>query len=353
MAKERLFNLQETKGTFQLKGITTGTQSQNFCREITTKSGKQMRIVNVGVQYADGKTPYISLQGMERDEVIFVKSAEEKGQKASVERVPWADRNIFNREGFRLMGVNVGVKKKLDETGKVVNDKKVLTEYDACGEIRDNLKDGNSVFVRGNLNYSSFFDNDKNKRTSIKLVPNQVSLCADIDFDDETYTQQNDFKQTIVYMGISKETNDANKETGRFVVSAKIVTYSTIEDVEFIIEDSKLANLFKTKLKKYWAIQVHGRIEVSVLTEEVTDDDDNWGEEDKMERVSAPVRREFIITGAKPSTIDKELYTEDSMNEAYDAIANAQKAESDYNAGEKKSDWGLAANIDDDEEEAW
>ena len=49
-------------------------------------------------------------------------------------------------------------------------------------------------------------------------------------------------------MGIDREKDDAGKETDRFVVTAKIVTYKTIEDVEFIVEDTNLANIFKKNL---------------------------------------------------------------------------------------------------------
>ena len=59
----------------------------------------------------------------------------------------------------------------MDSGGKTVNDKKTLTDFDACKEIKDNLKDGESVFIRGNLDYSSFTDDKGNKRTSTKLVP--------------------------------------------------------------------------------------------------------------------------------------------------------------------------------------
>ena len=45
------------------------------------------------------------------------------------------------------------------------------------------------------------------------------------------------------------------------------------------------------------------------------------------DKVSAPTKREFIITGAKGSSIDKELYTEENVTEAIAKIKNANKAE--------------------------
>lgn len=351
--KGRLFDLPETKGSFQLKGIVSGTEKESFYKEIKTKNNKDMRMINFGVGYTEGSTLYVNLQGMEQENVYFSKKAEKKGEKPETAKVPWADRFSYNREGFRLIGKNIGVKKKVDENGKTVNDKKVMTDFDACKEVNENLKDGASVFIRGNLDYSSFLDDNGNKKTSTKLVPNQISLCSEINFGDENFTQQNDFNQVIIFMGIEQEKAD-DKPTGRFVVLAKIVTYSTIEDVEFIIVNKDLANKFRKSLKPYNAIKVNGHMISSIQTETVTnDDDDNWGEEDVMEKVSAPAKREFIITGAKGSTIDKELYTEAKVTEAMAKIAQANKAENDF-GGDSNDDWGEAdLDSSDDEDEAW
>lgn len=350
MAKARLFDLPETKGAFQLKGNVSGTKKNSFFEEKKTRTNKDMKKINFGVEYADGKTLYVNMQGVEQENVYFSKRSENKGEKSEVVTVPWADRFTYNREGFRLIGKNIGVRKKLDKDGKEVNDKKTLTEFDACKEIADNLKDSNSVFIKGRIDYSSMPDDNGNKKHFTKLVPDQVSLCGVVDFNDEKFTQQNDFNQVIIFMGIEKETNDNGAETGRFLVQAKIVTYSTIEDVEFIIEDSKLANIFRKNLKPYNAIKVSGHMVTSTQTETV-EEDDSWGEEDSMDKVAAPTRREFIITGAKPSTIDKELYNKKNVEEAIEKINKATKAENDF-GNDSKTEWGESSDVD-DEEEAW
>jgi single-stranded DNA-binding protein len=351
MAKARLFDLPETKGTFQLKGIVTGTKKDSFLKEIKTKSNKDMKMLNLGIEYSEGQTLYVNMQGMEQDNVYFSKKSETKGERGEVVKVPWADRFTYNREGFKIIGKSIGVKKKLDKDGKEVNDKKTLPEFDACKEIADNLKDGQSVFIRGKLDYSNMTDDKGNKKHFKKLIPDQVSLCGNVDFSDEKFEQQNDFNQVIVFMGIDKEKDDSEKETGRFMVAAKIITYSTIEDVEFIIEDAKLAGLLRKNLKAYNAIKVSGHMESSTQTEKVSDED-SWGEEDSMEKVSAPTKREFIITGAKPSTIDKELYTKEKVEEAIAKINKSNKAENDFGE-DSKDDWGNVTKEADDEEEAW
>ena len=349
---KRLFDLPETKGAFQLKGIVSGVEKDNFYKEFKTKTQKDMRVVNFGVSYKDKETLYINLQGMEQENVYFSKKGD-KGQKAETVKVAWKDRYTFNREGFKLIGKNIGVRKKVDNTGKTVNDKKILTDFDACKEISEYLKDGNSVFTRGALDYSSYIDNAGNKKVSIKLIPGQVSLCKDIDFKADDYEQQNDFNQVIIFMGIDKEKDSNDKDTGRFVVSAKIVTYSSIEDVEFIIVDSKLANVFRKRLHPYNAIKVSGHIISSIKVEEV-EDDDNWGESDALDKIISPAKREFIITGAKGSSIDTELYTKEAIEDAMSKIARANKANTDYgdNDDSDDSEWGALVE-DDDYDSAW
>ena len=152
-------------------------------------------------------------------------------------------------------------------------------------------------------------------------------------------------------MGIEQEKED-DKPTGRFIVSAKIITYSTIEDVMFIIENSKLANVFKKNLKPYTAINVWGKIDATILTEEV-EDDDIWGESNPMTRIKAPTRRELIITGADKNSIDTSIYTQEAIEDAMVKIKNAQNAQNDFE-GSSSSGWGDPSALEtDDEEEPW
>lgn len=351
---ERLFDLPETKGSFQLKGIVSGTDSSRFFteKEITIAGGKKrnMRTVNFGVSYNENNKLFVNLMGIEQDNVYFYSKDEQK-----TEKVAWSSRNEFNKAGYRLIGNNIGVRKILDPVkGEMVNDKKVMTDYDSCAEINAYLDDDVSVFIRGDLSYRSYVNKNNDRVSSINLVPKQVSLCADIDFTDEKYEQKNDFIQVIVFTGIEKEVDGNGKQTGRFVVSAKIVTYNTIEDAEFIIENSKLANMFRKNLKPYNSIQVSGHMIAEPVVDEVTDDDDEWGEPNPMERIVVPVRREFIITGAKGSTVDKETYTEQNIADAIASINRGKKAEKDFNSDsddEKRSmdEWGESSLLDEDE----
>lgn len=355
MAKERLFDLPETKGTFRIRGKITGHDKEMFYKESKTKSGKTMRRTSFGVEYDKGKNAYVVLQGMPQDNVYFSKSVK-KGEKSEVKKIPWAERLIFKEEGYRLIGNNIGVTKTVNAKGEYENVKKVLTDFDSVKEIADNLKDGDSVFIQGKLDYSSFTTDENETKHSIKLVPTQVSLCkSEIDFSSEDFNPIHDFTQIIVFKEIEQE-KEGDKFTGRFVMNADIVNYQSIESAEFVVKESNLAKLFKKNLSPYTAIKVWGEISSKEQVEEIQSDN-IWGETNKMEKQNTPFVREFIVTGADPTTIDKTTYTESKIEEAKIKVKNAQAAKNDFGTmADNNSAWGSVPGLgseDLDEDMPW
>lgn len=342
---EKIFDLPQTRGTFQFAGRVTGTQRDNFYEEKTTKTGKPMRMLNFGVKVDDKSTLYASLTGMVQKSVWFFRSEnKDKGISRDSKEIPWKDRNNFSEDGYRMNGVNVGVTKKKNDKGVVVNDNHMMVAYDACEEISQHLKDDESVFIKGNIEFSTY-----NGKHNVRFTPNQVSLCKnDIDFSVDGYEPNAGFTQMIVFTGIEKD-NDNN----RFNVSAKIVTYNSIEDAEFVVKDAAFAKMLHKNLKPYTAIKVWGDIEVEQNVDEV-ESNDVWGQKNKMERVTSPTTRLLVITGADPSTIDEEQYSEDKIDEALAKLAASNQAEKDFGSSGKSSGvWGSvgADNLDDDEED--
>ena len=353
----RIFDLPETRGTFQVRGIINGVDKERFYTDKKTKTGKDFRAVNFGCEYNDKQTIYLSLNGMPQQKVYFSKRNQSTG-KTETKDVPWVNRNKFNEDGFRMIGVGLGLTKTTDQSGKVVNDKKTMTPFDACEYINENMNDDMSTFIKGNIEFSSYSDNEGNVRRSVKYIPGQISLCKEVDFskyDDADNKPAHDFTQTIIYTNIDAEKVD-DKATGRFIVSAKIVTYSDIVDTEFIITDKNLANLFRKNLKPYCAITVHGKIEVSHSVQEVAEED-SWGEANAMNRVSAPTKTEMIITGATPSTIDRETYTEKNVAEAMAKVKASKTAEQNFSGKATEStsadSWGDSYDDTDDESDPW
>lgn len=350
MTKEKNtgLGLPQTRGTFQVKGLVTGTQKESFLKDtLTKKAQKPWRTLNFGVKTDKESTVYITLSDGEKDKVYFSKTETVDGKKKTdVQEVAWKDRFKFNKEGYRIIGVNTGVSKTTDAKGNEVNDKKMLTGYDACKEIADNLMDDQSVFIRGSIDYSHFEGKNGTVRT-VKFVPNQVSLCKDVDFDAEDFEPTADFTQIIVFTGIEPE--DDTK--ARFIVSAKIVNYNGIEDAEFIIENKELTTTLKKNLKPYSAIKVWGNIKVSKDVDEV-EESDCWGETNSMDKINTPTKREMIIVGADPKTLDKETYSEEAIEQAMLKLKSDKKAENEFGVSDE---WGSVGNSgsDDGDDEPW
>lgn len=59
-------------------------------------------------------------------------------------------------------------------------------------------------------------------------------------FAEEGFIPEADFQQVIIFTKINK-----SETPGKYLVEAKIVTYKTIEDAEFIITDAGLAKMFQ------------------------------------------------------------------------------------------------------------
>ena len=340
-------DLQQTKGMFTFRGVTTGTDKDSFYKETKTKSGdKPFRAVSFGIEYETGKKDYISLNGMERDNAYFSKKETVDGKsKVVIEKVAWKDRDSFSKEGFGLIGIGLGLE-KVTENGKTFNKKETLVEWDACEKIKNTLTDGQSVFIKGNIEYSSY--NDKHYT---KFIPQQISLCSsDIDFEAEDFKSNHFFTQQIVFMGIRKDAE--SKDKPRFIISGKIIGYSTIEDVEFVTYNPKLATTFNKKLKPYTAITIYGDIDVSTSVDTVEEEDDEWGESNKMERNNAPFVRELVVTGADKNSIDTELYSEESVESTIAKLAAKDKTNKEYGSDDS-DDWGSSSDTNSDEDDEW
>jgi hypothetical protein len=348
MAKNKGLGLPQQRGNFEIKGIVTGTLKDKFYVESKTKTQKDFRSLNFGVQFDKNQTLFLSLTGMPQDNVYFSKRGE-KGQPPTTTPVPWKDRYTFRKEGFSLIGVNCGLEKTTNEKGAEVNNVKYLTPFDACKYIKENLKDGSSVYIRGNIEFSHYANQAGETQHNSKLVITQISLCKPVDFEVAGFEPEASFVQPLVFMGIAKE--DAGS-----LVESMVVNYATVEDAEFLVENERLANNLRKGLKAYNAIKTWGNIRTLKNTETVENDsDDGWGDKNPMDKLTGQYRKTFIITGADPETIDKETYSESEIEKAIETMKANDTAKRDF--GDNEEDWGGESKIEgkksESDDDAW
>lgn len=351
MAKKRILDLPETKGEFKVRGIVKGTGKDNFFNSTTTKNNKKMNIVKFGVQTDENSTVYLDINGMERDSVFFYQKPTEKGEKGVTKEVEWTKRNSFNEEGFEIIGTKLGLEKIIDEKGKERNDNRSYAEYDACAVLKEKLKEDTTIFARGKIEFSTFVNKNENIIRATKFIPSQISEGKPVDFTDEDFAPVSDFQQTIVFVEANKDDSDPSDVKG--VIQAKIITYSTIEDAEFIVRNTKLFKNFKTKMKPYTAIKVWGDIHNKILIEEVKEDD-GWGSQNSFNVLdNKKFERELVITGADPQTIDTETYSEKEIEKAVALINENKKAKSEYGTNTEETSWGSSIKNANEDEDGW
>lgn len=336
MAKTK-HGLPITKGFFRLRGIVTGVNKENaFKKQTFDKSEKNT--VKFGLKTDKESTVYVNVEGFKMDNVYLFKQSEEKGVKPLQKIVTWDERYNYEEEGYKVIGTRIGLIK--NENGK--NEINTFHQYDAVDELKSLLKDDMSVFVQGQIDYSSFKNREGDSIRIKKLLADAIFLSKDnINFDAEDFKPTSEFKQRIVFVGIQKD-----EKEDKFLVEAKIVTNNSIESTEFVIYDRQLANTFKANLKPYTAIDVSGTILSKADVEEVKETN-VWGKASSFDKVNPNYIREYVIEGANPETIDTETYTQSIIDEALKKLASEGQQKSNNNDGE----WGKTNKVEINEDD--
>lgn len=355
MANEKKNNKQplgipQTKGSFALAGYVSGVDSERFFTEKNTKNGDPRRTLNFAVVFDKDKKSYVEANGMPSKSVWFSKTETDPSGKKTTQtiEVPWSQRNEKRTDGFQIIGTRVGIEPMLDENGVERNKQVITTAFDACKYAAEHLKDDMPVYVRGNIEFSTYQDRHF-KRFSL----NQISRMKKApDFEASDFESTNNFTQQIVFMGI-----EPNEDKSKFILSAKIVGYNTIEDTEFVVENPAFAKLLKKNLKMYDAIEVFGKIDVEKNESEI-EVDDGWGK-NPMRVKNSPTIVTLKIIGADKESIDHDIYSEENISEAI-RIANSMKnSKNDF--GDNDDDdtgWGSKTKFsnddsDDDSDDEW
>ena len=164
-----------------------------------------------GMVYAEAMGGY----GSERDNVIYVHGKDENGRDDFQERftIAWEDR--FDKETLKEIGDNCFYEAgfEIDKDGKVVFEH-FLSEYDLIKYVRANLKNGDKIKVRGELEYQEYQNRvtSKKKIKSIYLVP-----------DAEKEDFQASFLQTILLQ--KDNAGKLDKDTNSLPVQARVIEY--------------------------------------------------------------------------------------------------------------------------------
>lgn len=331
-----------TEGQFKVRGLVSGKKKDTFFSQKTQKNGFERNTVNFAVQTSEDNEVYVQISDSEKEDAFFYKKSEVKGEKGETKKISWGQRKNFKEEGFEPIGVIVGLEK--DASNKNIT--KSMPDYDAAEYLSKKLEDDMPVMIVGELEFSSNEgENGKNRYKKLKIKKIYNSL---IDFSKEDFKEESYFKQKCLFMDITQaqKNGKADTEDPRWIVKAKIVTYKTLEDIEFVIRNKTLASNFRKHLKPYNRISIHGKINNRRMAEEIenTSTEDWGGESDPFNNVSSPRKFEFEINGIDTKDIDAKTYTEE-------IVTNAFKAQDEFGSDTPWSD--DAGNTEDDDGMDW
>ena len=325
--EQEVKELVQTKSLFTFKGIVDGMDNENAWREDSIgkgkNKGKAYRAIRFLLQTSKFNKLSVELFGMEQDFVYPYNKAEKKSMK-----VPFSKRDNLPK-GYHLIGINVGLEQN-ESTGK--NIRKSLADYDAAEYIWDNLNNGDSVTVSGEVVFSTYENSegaiiDQTKYT----IKNIYREKNPIDFDEvkevdgeevNVFEEVNAFEQEIVFVG-----SEFDKDEGAVYVTGYTIQYGNkFTPAKFVIRPEgnknieKTANAFAKKMKpgdfvKVYGIALNKAETIEIDSSEVeNDEEDIFGERPKGLGKSAITNyvNESRITGADGSTYEKGMYDLDT-----------------------------------------
>jgi len=243
--------LQQCKNYFSIAGIVKGLEnpSKNQGFEIGTiknglSKGKQYKSIKFKVQTSPENTIPVECFGMELDNAYFYSKTLKKTIKA-----PWDKRNSLSKEGYLL----------------------IKPSFDLVQELHDELRDGESVTITGEIDYQEYKVNDEVKKNTKFIIKSVKKATHEIDFEHPEFKEKNKFNQDLVV-------DDISVDGDSIFINGLIIDFKKeIKTACFEVDTKKVHKLFTKKvmsLKFGDFMRVNGIINYKVIQEEV---DGEWG----------------------------------------------------------------------------
>lgn len=373
MAKKEKTELKQTKTKFKLIGVVEGMDKDNAYKMDASKKGKHegetFRSLRFNVKTSDNNKIQVQMFSYEPEEVFLwnsdkAKEAKDNGKTYKGKRIPFEDwlenQDDYRENGDAVLQSRIGLER--DEEGKVIS--KGLPTYVSIEELHNNLKDGTSVTVEGNISYSTYEKDGKvveNKNFNIERL---FVRKEEVDFNDEKFEELTYFEQEVVFVDAVAE----KKENKVFVTGRNINYQGKCHDTQFVIDYSdgkdgtdpdmvKLSSAILKKVKFGDVINIYGDILNRVIVEEIEDADEDsfnpfdFGGKKKDSRAEKFTQKSYIrelqITGL--DAWDKKCYKESDFEENEELLEKEEKKSELDDFGGKKKDTN-PFDLDEDED---
>lgn len=311
--------LTPTKSSCRLRGIVAGMTSDYAYKEGVVEKGKmkgkKYRSLRVQLQTSPTNRITLELFGMEQDQITVFKR-DEKGMivKGDQKRVAFDKRKSLPA-GYHILDTNFEI--ETDDDGKTVI--RELVRYDAVLYLRKYLKDGDSIYASGSMEFSEYTNNKTNetKLQSRYTIRSINKTTTPIDFEHEKFEELSSFEQEIVFV-------DSEVSDGRVFVTGRTIAYGDkFTDVQFVCDpqgDEDIERTAKAFVKGKFGdfVKISGnlvhRVELVETEEKVSTGP--FGEKRANGYKKRAIRnyiQEYQIVGADNDTYESEKYTEDDF----------------------------------------
>lgn len=329
--------LQQTKNTFKLKGKVSRLDKDGAYKEaIMDKEGNKRlgslyRSLKFGVKTSATNEITVSMFDYEPEKIFLWNSEkreadpEYKGDYVSF--YEWEERKEqLKEEGYAVLQSRVGL--TYGEDGKIKSEG--LPSYVASEHIYENLRNGDSVAVEGEIRYSGYKNQKGEWKEQVTYTIKKIfKLYEEVDFEADDFEEIAYFEQEMVFVD-----SDTDKEAGKVLITGRTIDYRKgFYDSQFVVnyKDAegnndpdmvKLAGAFTNVFKFGDIVKVFGETSNRVILREVEAEDDNetdlfaaYGGKKKPKHAEKFTARDYVnemsIEGIE--VFDQGVYTDDDF----------------------------------------
>lgn len=306
--------LKQTKNSFKVVGRVTRIDKDGAYKEEVAQKGKRQgdlyRSLRFGVKTSETNEITVSMYDFEPNEIFLWNSDKrQKDPSYKGEKIPfgtWEEQQDELREqGYAVLQTRVGLEYK--EDGKI--DSKGLPSYVASQYIYNNLSNGDSVVVEGEIRYSKYKNQqDQEVEQKTYTIKKIFRLKDDIDFESEKFEEITYFEQEMVFVDA-----DIDKKEGKAYITGRVIDYAkNYHDTQMIVNFKnengdgydqgmvKLADAFKKRFKFGDVINVFGdTLNRVILSEQEPEDEKDdlfaeFGGRKKPKHAESYVARTYV-----------------------------------------------------------
>lgn len=295
--------LKPTYGSYSIRGVVVGLLNDRYHSEGDKEGGGKWQRLSFGVKVSNTAFVYVELMGSKTSKVklIYQNPMNKKYEKDKQKLVYWGDHKTLP-SNYKL---HMPVKTCFNQSESLE-----FTSYEAVEYIKDNLNDGDSVYINGSLQYQEYQD-----RIQEKFIIQEIGLLDDSLNVNDIGEQEAYFTQEIVYLSLEKIRKKKQYLIHSLIISKKddellkipctyVINYEKYSSDDEEVQVNEVIRWFKEELTYGSTVRIFGNINHHVPTIEI----------DGRLVITGSSVKEFEITGGSLKSIVKNRYTEEDLN---------------------------------------